>query len=172
MAEFRRGALAGGVAGVIYGIFFGVSGLAVMLAFGVKLEQLIGPGIAELGTVALVPIFIISGIVVGVAVGVIFGVAYAALYGRVPGDTSIRKGAVFSIIFWLTGLVFSQNTFRILGEAAIVTTLVIQGLITALVWGALLGTFWDKFSRKSTAASPHPDAPLTTSNPKVHMRAK
>jgi len=151
MAEFRTGAMVGGVAGIIYGALFGVSGLAIMLAFGAKLEQLIGPSVAGLDTVALILIFIISGIIVGVAVGAIFGVAYAALYRVLPGNTSLQKGAIFSIIFWLTGLVFSRNTFRILGETTIVTILVIHGLITALIWGVLVGAFWDKFSWKSIA---------------------
>lgn len=51
-----------GVLRELYGAFFGISGLAVMLAFGVKLEQLIGPSIAELGTVALFSIFIASDV--------------------------------------------------------------------------------------------------------------
>ena len=59
-----------------------------------------------------------------------------------PGGTSVKKGIVLSIIFWLIFGV-ALNT----GTIMVYPVLIIISLICALIWGALLGVFWDKFGK-------------------------
>lgn len=153
MAEFGRGIKAGIVAGIIYGILLGV-------LFGVVLTALVGtvptgmeniPGmenisitVGALGAAVLIPMMIVGGIFFGI----IFGAIYAAVYGSLPGGTSVKKGIVFSIILWLLTSVGYYGMLALAGTAAIAVFAVL-GLISSLIWGALVGVFWDKFGGKS-----------------------
>lgn len=140
MAEYGRGIKAGVVAGIIYGII-----LTVLVA---ALAEAIMPGfwgvVSTAGaglTGAVIGIFAVMLIIGGAIGGLIFGAVYAAAYGSLPGS-SVVKGIIIAIIFWLVfsvGLNYSYVS-RYPAYAGI-------GLVSSLVWGALVGVFWDKFGK-------------------------
>lgn len=138
MAEYGRGIKAGIVAGIIYGIIY--------LVLVIALADALMPGFwALMGTAgftgAAISILAGSMIVGGIIGGIIFGAIYAAVYGSLPG-TSVVKGITLGIVYWLIfGVALSY------GYVATYPLYTVLGLISSLVWGALVGILWDKFGK-------------------------
>ncbi|MEM2878419.1 MAG: hypothetical protein QXG10_02585 [Candidatus Hadarchaeales archaeon] len=138
MAEYGRGIKAGVVAGIIYGI--------ILLVLVIALADALMPGFWTIAGAAglagpAIAIFATGMVVGGIIGGLIFGVIYAAAYGSLPG-TSVVKGIILGIIFWL---IFSVA----LNYGTVITypLYALLGLIASLIWGALVGFFWDKFGK-------------------------
>jgi hypothetical protein len=98
--------------------------------------------------------------------GIVFGAVFAALYRYLPGAISIVKGVVLSLFFCLVALIEviymtpgwptegisyagSYYSGRILMSSSF--GMVWPGIISALVFGALAGLFWDSFRGKELA---------------------
>ncbi|KXA89226.1 hypothetical protein AKJ57_05665, partial [candidate division MSBL1 archaeon SCGC-AAA259A05] len=78
-------------------------------------------------------------IVGGIIQGSILGVIYAAVYDSLPGGSSIKKGIVLSIGWYIIlGLVIYATLATASGAVAVVC--VLTGLISGLIWGAIAGT--------------------------------
>jgi len=86
-------------------------------------------------------------VIIGVVAGVIIGVVYGWAYEKVPGGNSIYKGLIFGIILWVI-----RDVLLGLGNLQYSTTYfalsLAWGLVIALIYGALLGVFYDKFTPK------------------------
>ena len=137
MADYGRGIKAGIVSGIVYGIIYAVLmvALAEVLVPGFWTFMGMIPGAAGIAMAMFAGIAIVGGIIGGL----IFGVIYAAVYGSLPGS-SVVKGLILSIIFWLifgVGLNF--------GTVMLYPLMAVLGLISSLIWGALVGVLWDKF---------------------------
>lgn len=119
---------AGAKAGFIYGIIFSI--IAIVYTY----TQL-GPGEYIVYERAI-------GFIIAYAiVGVIFGTIYAAAYGHLPGAGSISKGISLGIVWWLVigiGLAYLLGTEIDAYHA-------VSSLISALIWGSLIGFFWDRY---------------------------
>jgi len=164
MAEFGRGIKAGIVAGIISGIISMVFSIiqysALWDAVASYYEGLSGTGgfftgMAEVSLIAMIPGLAIGAIIGGIIGGIIFGLIYAAVYNSLPGSTSIMKGIVLSLIFWLiftVALGYASASMIGIGMTFYGISLVF-GLISSLIWGFLLGTFWDKFAPKPAAGA-------------------
>ncbi len=140
MAEFGKGIKAGILAGVIEGVIL----IAVIAAMAETLLPGFWATMGALGSTGLaMTVFAIVGIIGGIFSGLIFGAIYAAAYGSLPGS-SIVKGMILSIVMWL---VFSVALNY--GTIAQYPTYAAISLITSLLWGALVGIFWDKFGSKA-----------------------
>ena len=147
-AELLRGAKAGAISGIIYGPINWLSiNIGINLSYG-TLGNWIARTITQ-GTWALT--CIIKNIIGGVIGGMIFGVIFAVLYDKLPGKTSGIKIIIISIIYWVAiplGLPV-LNTLRLWGFEGFFwgfmwePTLI--GLVTSIIWGWLLGFFWDRF---------------------------
>ncbi len=138
MADFGRGIKAGVVAGLIYGIIYLVLVMALADALMPGFWALMG---AAGFTGTAIAILAGSMIIGGIIGGLIFGAIYAAAYGSLPGS-SVVKGLILSIIFWLIfGVALNY------GYVASYPLYTVLGLISSLIWGALTGTFWDKFGK-------------------------
>jgi hypothetical protein len=88
----------------------------------------------------------VYAILVGIFYGVIYGLIYAAYYSKLFGDTSIKKGLFLSFCGWiLFGLLYG---LILLSFASYFLLSVITSLIQHMLFGALLGFFWDKFKGK------------------------
>lgn len=147
MAELGKGAKAGGVSGVIYGpvnwliINIGINGVAHVMTDGMWI----------LGCIT-------KNIISGVVLGLIFGLIFAALYDKLPGKTPAIKGIVISIIYWVTiplGLPVLSTLYR-WGFEGLYWDFIWKptaiGLGTSIIWGLLLGSFWDRLGPKPQAA--------------------
>lgn len=138
MAEFGRGIKAGIVAGIVYGI------INVVLVAG--LIEFIYPGYwaiaGMVGAVGMIiAVFAVGAIIGGIIAGLIFGAIYAAAYNSLPGS-SVVKGIIIAILLWL---IFSVALNY--GTIATYPILAVFGLMSSLVWGALVGVLWDKFGK-------------------------
>jgi hypothetical protein len=96
--------------------------------------------------------------------GVVFGAVFAALYNYLPGVTSIVKGVVFSLFLWILTVVqviyttpgwawhadgFSGSGTYYSGMISLSSVgLALAGIISALVFGALVGAIWNRLRAK------------------------
>lgn len=157
MAELGRWAKAGIVAGIFYAILSAILGAIVIFIFKETImeyaeEALINVGITgtdvESLLVFIFPAMIFGIIIGGIIFGLIFGLIYAALYNSLPGSTSVAKAIILSIIAWLifsVGLGYSN--IASFGIAYYVIGSIVIGIITWIIWGYLLGRFWDRFGK-------------------------
>jgi len=154
LGRLGTGAKAGLVSGVVYGamsaVFAYISSPMIKEQMMVVIEETLLPD--SLVTAEQIYEFaLIFGAVFAVIVGVVAGVILGAVYGwgyeKVPGGNSIYKGLVLGIILWIIidvllgiGNVQYDITYFVLSLA--------WSLVIALVFGALLGVFYDKFTPK------------------------
>lgn len=145
MADYGRGAKAGAVGGIVYGVISTILALAVI--------SVLVPGFwTRIGMVSatgmVIGAFAVTNIVGGLIGGLIFGLIYAAVRGSLPGGSSVAKAMVLAIIFWLIfGLGLSFNYISTLAAAsgAAAGGYVLVGLASSLIYGALLGKLWESF---------------------------
>ena len=155
MTDYKRGAEAGIKAGIVQGIISIIFVLILVVFFWREILESSGynlSNIAEsdfLNAVGdITPILVISGIIGGIIFGLIIGLIYAGIYKSIPGSTSIRKAWVLSIVGWsVFTLLPNNNTFNISIRFFIIGS-VIFGLINWLIYGYLLGMFWNKYEEK------------------------
>jgi len=145
MAEFRRGAKAGAVSGIIYGpISWLFANIGLNLPYGTM-----GNWVATMDLSYLT--CIISNIIVGALGGLIFGLFFAVLFDKLPGKTSDIKAFMISILFWITFhlVIPVLNTLRGYGFESFYwdpfdSSMVVIGMGASILWGWLLGSFWDR----------------------------
>jgi len=123
---------AGAKAGIIFGFIAAIMGWAYTYAT-------LGPGKTIILERAIA--LVIGYAIAGAIIGVIFGTIYAAAYTHLPGTKSILKGISIGIVWWLVmGLGLSYCLGTVINAYHIVSS-----LISALVWGVLVGFFWDRY---------------------------
>ena len=166
MADFGRGIKAGAAAATGYLIIS-----VILAAIGRKFWypsnfiSAAGLGISlELTDPSLLTLSILSRIFQGI----IFGAVFAALYNFLPVTTSVKKGVVFSSFLWILGAVELIYITIIPGwptdggQTLWVASLTVAGLkvslpsisralagiISALVFGTLVGAIWNRLKAK------------------------
>jgi len=135
MADFKRGMTAGAKAGVVFGILFSILGVVYTYA---TLE----PGYVIVTERAIV--LVIGYMIAGAIVGAIFGTIFAAAYNRLPGAKSILKGLSLGLVWWI---VVGLGLSYLLGTEIEIYHIA-SSLISALVWGSLIGFFWDRYQAR------------------------
>jgi hypothetical protein len=140
MADFGRGIKAGIVASIIYGI---VWGLIIFLIPAVLFPGLWAlPGFAAMwATLAMFTLIVI--IIASIISGLIIGIIYAAAYNSLPTKSSYVKGMLVAIIFWIINLVLNLAW---IGE---IVYLILSFVFGVIVFGFLLGLFWNMFGGKN-----------------------
>jgi hypothetical protein len=151
------GAKAGVVSGVVYGamsaVFAYISSSMIKEEMMTVIEETLPPD-SLVTAEQLYEFTLIFGavfaVVIGVVAGVILGVVYGWGYEKVPGGNSIYKGLVFGIILWII-----IDVLLGLGNLEYGTTYfalsLAWGLVISLIFGALLGVFYDKFTPKEVS---------------------
>ena len=137
MVDLNRGLKAGAVSGVIYGVA------------GPIINGLIYSFSWRYGSPFYLFLNAIWGIIPGLILGIIIGLIFAATYKLIPGTTSMVKGIIISIFFWLIfslllQYIFSYGSFYLSESRQIIIML---DLILYVFFGILLGVFWDKFEK-------------------------
>ena len=150
IADFARGAKAGVVSGAIYGpINWLIINIGIALIngdLGNWVTHIMTDGIWFLDC-------IIKNLISGLIFGLILGLIFAAVYDKLPGKTPTIKGIVISIIYWVTiplGLPVLSYLSR-WGFEGLYWEFVYAGtwkattiaLGTSIIWGWLLGYFWE-----------------------------
>jgi hypothetical protein len=162
LADFRRGIKAGVVAATVYLIisvilatigreFWYPSGFISAAGLSISLESTDSP-------------FMIYSILSYIVRGIIFGAVFAALYDFLPGTTSVKKGVMFSAFLWIlgaVGLIYitpgwptdGGQVYTVTGPAGLTICLssiclALVSIISALVFGTLVGAIWNKLREK------------------------
>lgn len=151
MVDYGRGVKAGAVAGIAHGIISGIlTFLAIQMLFPGDWSAIFVPSqAAQISMGMIIATLLGSSLVGGIIGGIIFGVIYAAVYDSLPGGSSINKGIVLSLGFWIIfGLVLGYGTVSAMMTAsgAAAGAYLVVNLISALIWGALVGILWDRFA--------------------------
>ena len=161
MADFGRGIKAGIISGIIYGIIIGIFSAIVSFIMWDTISAAYDDVISGFGFGGLIEFTLegqiingfIGGIIYGIIFGLIFGLIYAAVYNSLPGSTSIMKGIVLMLIVWLILSVgLGYLSIDLFGTTYYIVSL-ITGLIGSIIWGFLLGKFWDKYGGKQPAGA-------------------
>jgi len=165
MADFKRGIKAGVAVAAIYliiSVIFEVTGFsdqfgAITMAAGLRTSlELMDPSFV----ITLILVFIVPYVLRGI----IFGVVFAALYNYLPGVTSIVKGVVLSSFLWIIAVIqaiyttpgwawhadgFSGSGTYYSGMISLSSVwLALAGIISALVFGTLVGAIWNRLKAK------------------------
>jgi hypothetical protein len=165
MADFGRGIKAGIAAGGVYIVISVIlaaiyhnssSFLYPMYVYAVGLT----PFVSSLSEVRL---FVLTLLFQYIVRGIVFGVVFAALYNFLPGTISVKKGVVLSAFLWIVTIiqiVYTTPGWYTKGIPWIYyggtldlssVGLVLLGIMSALVFGALTGFLWDRFRAKRLA---------------------
>jgi hypothetical protein len=147
------GVKAGFFAGIVYGIVLAVlsyinvtSDKSVIIAAITKNTPATSPFTPDQLYAIVVIATPVVAAVGGVIGGVIVGAAYGRLFEKIPGASPTVKGIVVAIILWLILSVIGglgnlqYGVEEYLGQIGV-------GLISALLFGFLLGYFYGRFSR-------------------------
>jgi hypothetical protein len=87
--------------------------------------------------------------IVAIIGGIIIGALYGRFFEKVPGSTAIKKGILVGLVLWfLVSILAGLSNLRYgvavyLGDAGV-------GIVTALLFGYLLGYFYGRFIRPPT----------------------
>ena len=168
MTEYGRGAKAGIIAGVVWGVISGVISYALLQTYKSTVLPIIEKTIPNNSTIPLTAeqIFniavygaLFSAIIVGVIGGVILGLIFAAVKDAFLKKSSlIVRGVVFGIVLWLINMGVSLGSASTYGSGYFALTAG-GSLIASLIFGYLLGFFFDRFSPKSPPTMQEPGWP-------------
>ena len=172
MVEYGRGLKAGLIAGIVWGIIVGALLATLLTVF--KSDVLNGistvPGINmttdQLYTITL-EFGVGSSVVLGIIGGLILGAIFAAVYTAYMKSSSIRtRGLVFGIILWFIDLAFNGGGGSSSGTEYFVIS--IAGyLVASLVYGYLLGYFFERFTPKGPPIMEEPKWPISPPGPPI-----
>lgn len=155
-----QGLKAGLAAGVIYGLLIGVLHLGFQTECSADQIQYITQQLALRnlsGNVTAQQIFStdlvvlpiywgIGSLILGIAYGVVFSLAYK----YIPGVNSKRKGLTLSVPVFLLGYLFGVSGYGIACTPSYLSYLPLAiSLPISLVFGYVLGIFYDSFGRLS-----------------------
>ena len=155
MGSAVNGVKGGVVAGVVYGIVLGIlsyfivtSDKSLIISSLTKNLPANSPftpdqlyGIVVLITPAVAAI---GGIIGGIIVGAIYG----SVFERIPGGSSTVRGLLVGIVLWLLLSVLGGLGNLQYGVETYLAQIGV-GLVSALLFGFLLGYFYGRFSRPS-----------------------
>jgi uncharacterized protein DUF6789 len=148
-----NGVKAGVVAGVVYGIVLGIlsyftvtSDKSIIIASLTKNLPANSPFTPEqlYGIVVLITpaVAAIGGIIGGVIIGAIYG----RVFERIPGGSSTVRGILVGIVLWLLLSVLGGIGNLQYGAETYLAQIGV-GLVSALLFGFLLGYLYGRFSR-------------------------
>lgn len=154
--SISQGLKAGLAAGVVYGLMVGLLHFGALEACKTTQLDYIANQIAsqnlnasaiDLFTTDVIYYPMIYGLW-SLVYGVIFGAAFALIYFKLPGSDSRKKGFILAIPVFLVGL-FAGPAFFGYQCAPYYIPYLFQasGLPVSVVFGFVLGTFYDSFGR-------------------------
>jgi hypothetical protein len=162
MADFGRGIKAGVAVAAIYLVIS-----VILAAIGLYASGLIYAAGLSISPGLMDSPFVIYSILAYIIRGIVFGAVFAAMYNYLPTVTSIVKGLLLSLFFWILTVVqviyttlgwawpadgFSGSGTYYSGNLSLSSVgLTLAGIISALAFGALTGFLWDRFRGKELA---------------------
>ncbi|MEE9323574.1 MAG: hypothetical protein V3U72_03440 [Candidatus Aenigmarchaeota archaeon] len=160
--DFGRIFKTGAVSGSIYGILQGIVSVLSFVFYREQIIELIRSSLpsnleipitveqlADIGMISAIPGSIIGGIIAGIIVSFIF----ALMYNELMGKDSKRKG-LFLCILLAVAVVLGEFAYQgVIGGIFMIQTrfvlLTPLNIIFFLVFGYVMGKFYDKFEQKA-----------------------
>lgn len=173
MAQYGRGAKAGLLAGLISGVISGVFLYLELQSFKGQIITTIHNALPAGSTldasalanfaILLVPVIMIFGGLIG---GLILGLIFAAVEDKYMKKQSLpMRGLIFGLILFVIDVALNLGSVNY-GSGALVSGLGIS-LVGALIFGYLLGLFFQKFgpvvTTEQTFSRPPPPPPSSGS---------
>jgi vacuolar-type H+-ATPase subunit I/STV1 len=145
------GAKAGVIAGIVYGVVLALLTYVTLSSMREEIITLVASSllpdfpitaeqIYELALILGSGVVVVFGIVGGTVLGGVFGWAYE----KIPGRTALVKGIIFGIIFWIIfSVLIGLGNLQYGTQYYLVN--VSEGLVTSLIYGALVGYLYRRF---------------------------
>jgi len=177
LADFGRGIKAGAAVAAVYlviSVILAVIGRTFWYPFNFIYAAGLGisPGLMDSP-------FVIYSLLSYIVRGIVFGAVFAALYNYLPSVTSIVKGVVLSLFLWIVALIqviyttpgwpwhangFSGSGTYYSGTLSLSSVdLALAGIISAVVFGALVGAIWNRLRAKELTEARKGSATLLVS---------
>ena len=160
MTSLSQGLKGGLAAGAIYAAIIGLLHLTTLLGCSASQIAYIAARVPPSSNTSAAEIFygtdiIYFPMVYGVLTlifGVIFGLVFGFVYSRIPGSTSKAKGLIFGIAVFVIMVFVGPSFFEeyTCGSSLLPYLSFALGVPSALVFGYLLGSFYDSFGRLET----------------------
>jgi hypothetical protein len=155
LADFGRGIKAGVITGIIYLVIYIVVGVIFFYESLYLIDLLDAAGLTPVLS-PVYPGFVSSfGIFSNIVRGIIFGVIFAVVYNFLPGTISVVKGVVLSSLLWIVTVIEVVYTMpewsgvrgTYYGGTVVLSSvsLILIGIMFAVLFGALTGLLWDRF---------------------------
>lgn len=151
-----QGLKAGLAAGVVYGLMIGMLHFGVLEACRTTQLQYISTQIVKQSINATADSLFATDVVYypmiyglwSLVYGVIYGAVFALIYLKLPGRNSKRKGILLSVPIFFIGLFAGPAFFGYqCSPYYIPYVFQIAGLPVAMIFGFVLGVFYDSFGR-------------------------
>jgi len=144
----KAGVVSGAILGIVLASFIYLSLILFKEEFMFMISLLSD---SQIGAEQLYDIMLLMGpilyFIIGIILGLIVGAIYGRAYDKIPGRTSIIKGIIIGIILWLI-LPVLLGLGVILPYSYYAYGLGVD-LITYLIFGVLLGYFYNRFTPKA-----------------------
>jgi hypothetical protein len=154
MTKWVRGAKTGLVSGLIYMAALWILILTAASIHDFDLSEVVtGPISPYYFPVVSLEGFLWTAFGKGTIFGIICGLAFADWYEKLPGKSFLMKGVVLGVVLWIVFGVIGRATggkvLAVLGDPLFLfPTFLVGGLMIAILFGSLLGFFWDRFAPK------------------------
>jgi hypothetical protein len=158
LVSTSQGLKAGLAAGVIYGVVIGLLHLGTLEVCSSAQLQYIGERLSQLSPpsnetakelfAADLEWYPMAYGIWALVYGVAFGAIFAAIYLRLPGSNSKRKGMALGIGVLIVGFFIGPASLSYTCTPTYFPTIAnIAGIAAAVVYGYVLGVFYDSFGR-------------------------
>jgi len=141
MGRVTEGGKAGLLAGLIYAVLTAAVVVTLLILFQSSVVKVVGTGVAYnqiLAADALV------AVIFGIVAGILLGLVYGAVSDRIPGRRGVTKGLVFALILWAILHVLADYLGNLKYGVTFYLVDIGLGLGTSLVYGVLLGVFFER----------------------------
>jgi len=171
MGRVKEGGKAGLLAGLIYAVVEAAAVVTLLVVFKSTVIATVSSELSAGSTLngsaaydGLVVTDAVVAVVFGILAGVALGLLFGAVWDRLPGRRAVTKGVVFGLILWLFLHVIADYFENLKYGVTFYIVDIGLGLGTSLVYGALLGLFFEREMRTlgSLAANKGADVEGTT----------
>jgi len=149
MSEIRAGAKAGLLAGVVYASVEVAVVVTLLIAFKSRILEVITPELPPGTSVGadynlIVATDAVIAVLFGITAGLLLGLVIGEISAHIPGKRYVEKGLVLGLVLWFVLHVFADYIANLRYGVNFYLVDISLGLATSLVFGAMLGIFFER----------------------------
>jgi hypothetical protein len=163
MGKVTAGGKAGLFAGLIYAVVEAAAVVTLLVAFKSRVIEVISSelpsgttGNVNAAYTLLVATDATVAVTFGIVVGIVLGLVYSAASDRIPGRRGVTKGLILGFILWIILHVLADYFENLKYGLTFYLVDIGLGLGTSLVYGVLLGFFFEREMKKLAAPGESP----------------